>query len=101
MTGSFKTYYFLIIKYSRLSHEVVTCDVDCDVLTDTASLHQAIRSTGCVSPFKQDASVGRTRCDRYVVSDLKKARMPCYCMQRRSCLDALLTQVKTLVDLAR
>ena len=26
-------------------------DVDRDVLTDTASLHQPIRLTGCVSPF--------------------------------------------------
>ena len=101
LTGFFKTYYFLIIRYSRLSDEVVTCDVDRNVLTDTASLHQAIRSTGCVSPFRQDASIGRTRCDRNVVSDLKKkARIPC-CRQLRSCSDRLLTQGKTEVDLAR
>ena len=33
------------------------------------------------------ASFGRTRCDLNVVSDLKTARMPCCCRQRRSCSD--------------
>ena len=37
------------------------------------------------------ASFGRTRCDVNVVSDLKTARMPCYCRQRRSCSDRPLT----------
>ena len=37
------------------------------------------------------ASFGRTRCDLNVVSDLKTARMPCRCRQRRSCSDRPLT----------
>ena len=80
--------------------------MDRDVSTDTSSIHQAIRSTGCVSSLSRmrlSTSVGRTSCDRNVVSDLNKykARMPCCCRQRLSCSDKLLTQGKTVVDLAR
>ena len=45
----------MIIKHSRLSQEVVTCDVDRTFRLHTASLHQAMMSTGYASPFKQDA----------------------------------------------
>ena len=44
-------------------------------------------------------SLGRTRCDLSVVSDLKTVRMPCCCRQRRSASDNPLTYGSTAVDL--
>ena len=44
-------------------------------------------------------SFGRTKCDLSVMSDLKTARMPCRCRQRRRGCDTLLTHGKTAVDL--
>ena len=48
---------------------------------------------------RSTASLERTSCDLSVVSDLKKARTPCCCRQRRSCSDRPLTYGKTAVDL--
>ena len=42
----------VIMKYYRLSHHVVTKDVYRDVQLHTASLHQAMRSTGYAKPYK-------------------------------------------------
>ena len=44
-------------------------------------------------------SLGRTRCDLSVVSDLKTVRMPCCCRQRRRASDNPLTYGSTAVDL--
>ena len=44
-------------------------------------------------------SFGRTKCDPSVVSDLKTARIPCYCRQRRRGSDTPLIYGKTAVDL--
>ena len=45
-------------------------------------------------------SLGRTKCDLSVVSDLKAGRMPCCCRQRRSGSDKPLMYGKTAVDLS-
>ena len=44
-------------------------------------------------------SFDRTKCDRSVVSDLKTARIPCCCRQRRRGSDTPLIYGKTAVDL--
>ena len=44
-------------------------------------------------------SLGRTRCDLSVVSDLKTVRMSCCCRQRRRASDNPLTYGSTAVDL--
>ena len=45
------------------------------------------------------ASLGRTKCDLSVVSDLKKDRMPCCCRQRQSGSDNPSMYGRTPVDL--
>jgi len=44
-------------------------------------------------------SFGLTKCDLSVVSDLKTARIPCCCRQRRRGSDTPLIYGKTAVDL--
>ena len=48
---------------------------------------------------RSTVSFGRTKCDLSVVSDLKTARIPCCCRQRRRGSDTLLIYGKTVVDL--